>query len=446
MRSWMLALACVAACGGGQGVDLEIRGDSVALDSVELYIAYDKCHNDDDSECEGVAWPQAQARVPGTVYVLKGDEKVVRTSELVDGAATIHLEASEGYEYTKAIAIIGYQGGRPVGVKLIHSAIIPLDDQEKWLVKLDEVGQATTDVMTPPAQGAPQRRVHTWLREKSPTLPDPTGYAGCLAYQRWSGSGWEVSYFVPSTDTDCDGVPPDCDPLWAHRPLGSAKCVTKPSVAALANTCVLGIQACADETSQQSCTPATTPLICMPDVVCASCADSDSLLTCIKEEVATPSGSSAVPFMNCSFIPNPDAVTPNGPCEQTQVGGERMTFSVPGVCSSTNPANLALLRPMFAPFSGGSSTITIGGTATMTVHATPGSNNCNISLDWTAGEGKTPQVVLLALQYGARQVLIPVSIGFRTATCPISPLPCEPSGNWPAGGGGDPVFACTQGA
>jgi hypothetical protein len=444
-----MALACVAACGGGQGVDLEIRGDNVALDSVEIYIAYDKCHNADDSECEGVAWPQAQDRVPGTVYVLKGDEKVVRTDDLVDGAATIHLEAAAGYEYTKAIAIVGYQGGRAVGVKLIHGAIIPLHDEEKWMVRLDEVGPATTDVTTPPAETAPQRRIHTWLREQSPTLPDPTGYAGCLAYQRWSGTEWEISYFVPESDTDCDGAPPDCDPLWAHAPLGAAKCVTHPTATTLANACVLGTETCSDEMSTQACTPVSTPLICMPDVVCANCAASDSLLTCIKEQVSSTSGSTpSVPVMNCAFIPDPNAVTtPNGPCEQTQVGGERMTFSVPGVCSSTNPANLALLRPMAAPFSGGSATITVGGTATMTVHATPGTNNCNISIDWTGGEGKTPQVVLLALQYGARQVLIPVSIGFKTATCPISPLPCEPSGNWPEGNiaAGDPMFACTQG-
>ena len=434
-------LMCVAAC-GGQGLDIEVHGD-MPFDTVELYIAYDTCH-----ECAGVAWPGAQQSTDAeSVYLLKGDEMVVRTTELEGKSAILHLEASSGFDKTTAIAVVGYKAGEIVGIRVMYDKAIPRDDQEKWSIELRDISRADTDVTTPPPDGQPAYRALAWPREASPTVPDPTGYASCLAYQEWNGDGWKTQFFVPETDTDCDGAPPDCDPLWAHRPLGTAKCVGHPMVTGLTNACVLGTKTCVDESSTQACTP-QTQVLCVPGAVCDACADADNLLSCLKNNVPQPSSfpeTSMVPMMVCPFVPDPDNVTPNGPCVQSQFNGEHMTFVVPGACNSSS----AVLRPLSAPFSGGSPTITIGGTAVMTVHAIGGTSSCSIGLDWTEGAANNPQTVLLALRYGLREVLVPIYVGFKTnATCPLAPQPCMPIGNWPADGsmntGGDGLFECTR--
>lgn len=443
MRWWALALSCVAAC-GGQGLDIEVHADA-PFDAVELYIAYDTCR-----DCGGVAWPNAtQSTDAESVYLLKGDEKVVRTTDLVGDNAVIHLEAADGFEQTTAIAIVGYKAGEIMGIQVLYDKQIPRDDQEKWLVDLRGITRASTDVSTSPKPGEPAYRALAWPREQSPTLPDPTGYASCLAYQEWQGdsAGWKTQFFVPETDTDCDGTPPDCDPLWAHRPLGTAKCVSHPSAVGLTNACVVGTKTCIDETSAQACTPSTTPLTCIPNNVCDLCKDADNLLSCFKGNVPQPSmfpTMSAVPMLVCPFITDPNSPTTNGPCIQSQFNAEHMTFAVPGVCDAAN----AVLRPLTAPFSGGAQSMLIGGTALVSVHATAGTSTCSIGLDWTEGEGQNPQTVLLALQFGAKQVLIPVYIGFKNnATCPASPQPCMQLGNWPPDGGGpggDSLFDCTR--
>ena len=56
MRWGVVALLCVAAC-GGQGVDLEVDAD-VAFDRVELFVTYDTCHDKNGAPCmQGVGWP-----------------------------------------------------------------------------------------------------------------------------------------------------------------------------------------------------------------------------------------------------------------------------------------------------------------------------------------------------------------------------------------------------
>jgi hypothetical protein len=445
MRRWVLALMCVAAC-GGQGLDIEVHGD-MPFDAVELYIAYDTCH-----DCAGVAWPGAQQSTDAeSVYLLKGDEMVVRTTELEGKSAILHLEASAGFAQTTAIAVVGYRAGEIVGIRVMYDKTIPRDDQEKWSIELGDIARADTDVATPPPDGQPAYRALAWPREASPTVPDPTGYASCLAYQEWDGDAWKTQFFVPETDTDCDGTPPDCDPLWAHRPLGTARCVEHPTSNGLTNACVLGTKTCVDESTGETCTPATTALTCVPSGVCDACADADNLVSCLKNSVPQPSSlptttPDGVPMMVCPFVPDPDNVTPNGPCVQAQFNGEHMTFVVPGACNAPS-GTLAVLRPLSAPFSGGSPTMTIGGTAVMTVHATGGTSSCSIGLDWTEGAAGNPQTVLLALRYGAREVLVPIYIGFKTnAICPLAPQPCMPIGNWPEGmnTGGDSLFECTR--
>lgn len=443
MRRWVLALMCVAAC-GGQGLDIEVHGD-MPFDTVELYIAYGKCQ-----DCEGVAWPGAQQPTTAeSVYLLKGDERVVRT-EMDGTSAILHLEASNGFEQTKAIAVVGYKAGEIVGIRVLYDKTIPRSDQEKWSIDLLAISRAATDVSTPPPAGAPAYRALAWPREASPTLPDPTGYASCLAYQEWNGDAWKTQFFVPETDTDCDGTPPDCDPYWAHRPLGTARCVEHPTVTGLTNACVVGTKTCVDESTTQTCTPSTTPLTCIPSGVCDACKGADNLLSCLKGNIPQPSDiptQSPVPMMVCPFVPDPAGLTQNGPCLQSQFNAEHMTFVIPGACNAP-VGPLAVLRPLATPFTGGTSSMLIGGTANISVHATAGASACSISLDWTEGEGKDPQTVLLAVQYGPRQVVIPVYIGFKTnAVCPTAPQPCTQIGSWPADGanlGGDGIFECTR--
>ena len=212
----------VAAC-GGQGLDIEVHGD-MAFDAVELFIAYDTCH-----DCATASRGPARNRrtAAESVYLLKGDEMVVRTTELDGKSAILHLEASDGFDKTTAIADRRLQGRRVVGIRVLYDKAIPRDDQEKWSVDLTRHlarrhrrHDAAARWRQPPiarSRGRAKRSPTCSRSDRLRELPRLSGVERRRAGRRSSS--------CPRPTPTATACRPTADPLWAHRPLGTARCV-----------------------------------------------------------------------------------------------------------------------------------------------------------------------------------------------------------------------------
>jgi hypothetical protein len=457
---WGLVAIVLAACNSGQGVDIEIHSDK-PMDAAELWLAYDYCRIDDSTKCDGIAWPGAQQRQSGLVFTLGSDEKVVRTQTVVDGVAELHLETTADQSAPIAIAVVAFSGGEVVGARLLEDVEIPTDSQAHWRVELkDASSKASDDPTADPTKLSPQApttNAMVWARNKSSTLPDPTGYAGCLAYQKWSGDAWDTFYFVPSSDPDCDGDPPDCNPYWYDASVANARCVTNPEI--LPSVCALGSLACTSETERVGCAaqvPPAGPLTCVGSAICEACGDSPDLPTCLRDQIAMASTNSvAVPMQRCLMQGTTDT-----PCinNSTAQGWTAKFVIKGGPCApATVGSEVAVIRSPAAPFMGGAVTMTLPNGPTVTVHPTPLSggtlNGCQLDLTYVQGglASAGPQPIVLAVSYGpTRQLLIPVVLDFSpppNGTCPTasnSPQACTPLGPWPEATPGDSQFSCTM--
>ena len=383
MRWGVVALVCVAAC-GGQGVDLEVDAD-VAFDRVELFIAYDHCYEKNGNPCEqGIGWPDQIARPPGSVFVLRDDERLISTTKIVDGAAVLHLEASAGFEEPKAIAIAAYEGTRVVAATIVWDARIPIHSAERWKVHLQTTDVASTKTNVAPGAEAPNHRALAWPREVGPDLPDPSDYAGCFVFQEWTGSEWDSKYFVPETDMDCDGAPPDCTPYWNHYNPMFARCAAKQAVSSF---CVLGTPTCSGETPGTMCAP-NMPMTCLPAQVCASCEGAPDLDGCVKN-LLDAGISSTLTGAKCRF--QVDSNT-QGPCT-TSMYGSTAQLDLPVPC----PNAMAVLRDPSMPLSAGSSTITTPEGAVYEVTATSDLTTCTVGIAWKSGPVPQEHQYILAL-------------------------------------------------
>jgi hypothetical protein len=451
MRRGLVALLVVAACNGGQGVDIEVHQGSESIDAVELWLAYDVCKlQGTTDECDGIGWPSAQLRPSGDVYTLGEDEKLVRTDVVVDGVAQLHLESTPKTSAPYIIAVVGYHGGSSAGVKMLSGAEIPTDDQAHWRIELDDVGQVTENITADPGE-KPTRNALVWAREPLSTMRDVSGLTGCFAYQKWNDTDkqWETKYIVPPSDPDCDGDPPDCNPYWYKASVSNARCVK--NVTSPAGVCAVGRADCGAEMGDIACSAQTDPMICVGSNLCTRCADSPDLGACIKSEVSNigviPAG---MPMQQCPMF-----ATDNGPCINTTSGmqGWRSNFFVGGGACAPNAANQnAVLRPLILPFSGGMATMQLNNGASVFVHASPGPlGGCEVDITYTSMQATTQKVpVIVAISYGpTREILIPVILDFD-ASQSVCPSPstqslCTQLGNWPENMlPGDSIFECTR--
>jgi hypothetical protein len=288
-----LLLACIAACGGGTGVDIDIYApDGVTLDKVELWVAYDDCH-----DCpNGVAWTE-NVRASGDIYLLR-DEKVI-AAKPYEGRWVIHLEAVDGNRDPIAIAVVGYQGAQAKAIEVMRYVHIPSSSVEIWKVFLRSADPATPEVSVAPGASASDYRAHIWPRRPTSALADRTG---CLAYQKWNDydATWETEYFVPESDPDCDGHTIECSDFWFdYKPIG--QCIS--DTMEIAGTCSIGRSGCADGVSgDATCSqdPAQ-PFTCLPDAFCAKCAGELPADTCIENAINSAFVDNELPHYECSF-------------------------------------------------------------------------------------------------------------------------------------------------
>src|ERR1043165_2329734 len=369
----LFAIAFVAAC-GGQGVDIEVLPDTKQFDAVELWVSYGVCKTPDGNPCDGIGWPNAQLRPSGDVYTVGEypsaddpsghviDEKAFRIDSryIVDGVGHMHLDTVPGSETPYVIAVVGFQGTKAVGAKILSPIEIPTDDQVHWRVDLHDVGDVTADTSTDPGDGLKYNAL-VWARDSA-----PTDYAGCLAYQKWTGTEWETLYFVPKNDPDCDGQPPDCIPYWYMAPVGSARCVDYSQN--LAGVCMVGTQTCMTETDLESCKLQSAPSVCVGSAVCAACKDADDLGSCILSQIPSNAtlSDTPVPMSACAMIGF------DAPCSNSSnpMGWKATLFIQGGVCMGSPMLPTAVLRDVATPFTGGQIMKSVSG-ANVSIHAFP---------------------------------------------------------------------------
>ncbi len=428
MRWGLVAMFC-AAC-GGQGVDLEVDAD-VTFDRVELFLTYDVCRNQNGEACDqGVGWPNQSSRPPGTIYVLSDDEKLISTTTLEGSSAVLHLEAVAGFEEPKAIAIAAYRGNHVVAAHVLWGSRIPLHSAERWKVHLLPTDDASVKIHEPPPLDAPLHRALAWPREASPDVPDPSGYAGCFVFQEWTGAEWASTYFVPDSDKDCDGTPPDCTPFWNHFNPAMARCVTKSGTAGF---CTLGTPTCSDETPGTTCM-ANTPITCLPQEVCTQCSDTTDLGACLRDQVAD-ANSGLFTYAECRFALDADT---QGPC--TGMSGNKLVYKILTPCPNGNP----LLREPAMPFSGGTTKVTTPDGAELAVSATSDAQSCFVELEWKQGTIAMDYTYVLVVNLPLRQMLVPVTFGLDApmTLCPTTPEPGACVVHGP--GAQDSLFQCIR--
>jgi hypothetical protein len=417
---WGALMVCVAAaCGGGTGVDIDIFvPDGVKVDRVELWVAYDYC-----SDCpNGIAWNQSD-RATGNIYFLR-DEGLIK-AEARDGRFVLHLVAAAGNSDPPWVAIVGYEGGKATAVRVLRDVHIPTSKVVIWQVDLHPAADASTDVDMPPADATRDHRVHVWNRAPTSALPEPTG---CLAYQRWDGSTWKTEYFVPKSDPDCDGIPPEkeCSEYWyQYKPIGG--CITNQAIQ-LPGSCVIGLSPCADGvTSDKTCgADPTRPLTCLPDAFCHDCGDQIPADTCIAQSV----GDSTLVHFDCSY----PATDGGAPCTEEHALVQ-MPFTQ-ALCGSP------VLHYVEKPFTEPQGSLVFGTSpAQVKFTAKPSAGGpCLIDIVWTGGTTETFKdgiTFLLDVPYdNATRTIVPVTVSpsNQTIVCgTTAPTQCVPSGPNPDG-------------
>jgi hypothetical protein len=421
MRWGALLVGCVvAACGGGTGVDIEIAAPTgVPVDRVELWVAYDQCY-----DCpNGIAWTQDD-RASGDIYFLR-DEGLIQAEPRGD-TFVLHLDAAQGNADPPWVAIVGYDKDKASAVRVLHDVHIPSTKVVVWKVDLYPAAPASTDVATAPKDAAIDHRAHVWNRAPTPELPAPTG---CLAYQKWTGSEWETEYFVPKTDPDCDGVPPEkeCSEFWyQYKPFG--RCVTDAGTT-LPGACIIGNSPCADGVSSDSTCreePAK-PITCLPDAVCAKCAGEIPADFCAPSAIDDAITNDTTFHYHCGF----DATAEGTACQQIL---QKVTLRAPmlsATCASP------LMHFVDDPFGNPQSSLVFGtapNVAKFTAHAT--TEPCVFDVTWEAGTvqafiGNVSFLLEVPYTNGTR-ALYPVQITptNQTITCALPPPvhECLPGG------------------
>lgn len=420
MRGGALLVVCAVAACGGSGVDVQIIApDGMQLDRVELWVAYDPCY-----DCpNGIAWQSDGERASGDIYYLR-DEALVTAAPQGD-RWVLHLEAVAGNRDPGWIAVAGFHGDQVAAIEVLRDVHIPSTTVAIWQVYLHAAEPASTDVTTAPSDAARDHRALVWARPPTPALAEPTG---CLAYQAWNGDAWDTEYFVPPSDPDCDGIPPEteCSEYWyQYKPLG--RCVTDAG-ATLPGACVVGRSPCADGiTSDRTCgeDPPALPT-CLPDEVCSTCGDEVPADACVSDAIGAGIATDTLLHYHCYF----DANGEGAPCPDQAA---LLQFPIANATCAT-PLLHYLDRPFTEPQS-----VLVFGTAPAQVKlslTTDTSMPCHYALNWIAGTQDTfasGLTFLVEVPYtNGLRALYPVEIlpSNQTITCTDPPAPhtCEPGG------------------
>lgn len=446
---WPAILLVFAACGGGSGVDLEVRApDNVTR--VELFIGSHDCY-EDNVACEGgVAWLPGQERPPGRTYVMVSSdpqtfEQRVET-ELEGATFRIHLEADNGLEEPRRIGVVGFDANdAPVAVGVIPYARIPRNSGEEWSVTLSSAAPATADFTVPPG-GGPNVRVAVWGRElrqsEAGRRAGGTTAARCVVIQHWKDTYWDGTFIVPETDHDCDGeeMVTECDDRYANANQGPVQVESACVATSLQyeGACMVGVNRCVDGVAQtgEPCELSTVVDLqaCVPGMLCEQCSDPFGLSTCATRVIRADNG---IGHIDCGFEADTNT---NMPCASTGPGRTAI-FALPAAfCYSFDVRSV---DDPFTPLPEGAP-IEVDG---MTFLAQPINlaDGCAIKIGWLSGtqpESRDSWFVLGIVQNGP-QLIVPVHLEFGSGVdCADENVPhetqCTPSQNMPD----DTILGC----
>lgn len=441
MRGALVAIVLVAAC-GGSGVDLEVTYDE-AFDHVEVFIGNADCYTtdretQDKKPCPGVAWMNGQARPPGDVYVMSGDDKLISIDAVKNGTATMHLEATEGYRQPIVIAVVAFEGDTAVAFGTIWGARIPASSAEHWKIELETASPASAELkMAPPGSG-PDKRVWAWSRER---VDNPAAYSRCLAMQLWDDGEkvWKSKFIVPESDPDCDGQTIECDPLYTDfNPGMSANPCIKQVGDPTTTPCAIGQDRCADGVSADHTCTLDAPLLCVPQQLCSDCSDTASLTSCAADAVINDQ---ELTKYHCQFVPDADAASE--PCVNRPIGANTTRFTVPVTCANIEVRKFGM--PLST--SGTSSQADVNQTKIQVSTMTGSSlGTCTIVLSWESGAAQVGDKeafwFVMSSNGNNNKIAFPVFIDFAQPThCGSSPLePAECAS--PTAASTDTIFSC----
>lgn len=422
MRGGALLVVCAVTACGGSGVVVEIFApDGMQLDRVELWVAYDPCY-----DCpEGVGWQSDGERARGDIYYLR-DEALVAAAPQGD-RWVLHLDAVAGNRDPGWIAVAGYHGDQVTAIKVLRDVHIPSTTVAIWQVYLHAAEPASTDVTTAPNDAARDHRALVWARPPTPALAEPTG---CLAYQAWNGDGWDTEYFVPPSDPDCDGIPPDreCSEFWYHYKPQGGRCATSDPT--LAGACIAGVSACADGVStDRSCHEDPTQLAtCLPDIVCEQCSDAIPVDDCVTSAVEAGVAADSTLHFHCGF----DRSIESTPCQDQKALLRLPRDPVPAAATCGTIA----LHYLDQPFGTAASELVFGtqpAQATFEVSTTD--ETCVYELTWTSGNQ----------QAFANPVTFLIDVLYTNGTHAIYPVQILPTGQTIDCSAVPPLHDCTAG-
>jgi hypothetical protein len=434
---WWVALIWAAACGGGTGVDLEIRSE-VPIASVEIFIANRNCTElDGHTPCrEEIGWLDGQMPMAGTIYEMHNADFDKQRLELrltpdasEDGSTyTVRLVADGEIGESKFMSIVGLDGAGVARAVAVIDDPIPEHSAQRWVVTLQAADPANA-AKRPPIASETERRVAVWGRDGT---EEQKAGSRCLVMQQWTGNEWASKFIVPASDHDCDGVEPalECDTQYFHlNQQQPAACVAAtPTSGTSGGACTIGISACRDGTGNDpQClvpaigNPPTVPVVCVPDRVCEVCEGPYGLVSCVQSLLQDTSG---LGHASCRFYGGP--------------GGQAC-----GLGKSGSVAKLALpflscgsveLRSGSMPLAPTQSSDIMLGLARFGVKVT-NPDMCAIEVNFLNGTVAlgTSQWIVLALKANVGTMLIPVELvfppdatdcnaGLSPDTCSVSTL------------------------
>jgi hypothetical protein len=435
MSRAVLVLTCLLAACSGRGVELVISGEGIAR--VEVFVAHELCSEPEDPCAPGVAWLSNMTEPPeGQILLLAEDERV--DAAVVDGTATIVLQAEREFRQPIAIAIVGLDANdTPRAAATLLDRRIPRRSAERWMVKLEPADPIIGDGHDQPTTYL--QRAHLWRNtppDRAAREPEPTR---CLVLQRWHEQRWRTAYFVLADDRDCDGFLPargeECRPYWyeyntAERDERACLTANGPDVA---GACTLGTSRCADgDRPDDECRQRSSHVVCVPQALCATCdepAPEGCVATAVEDDV--------VSRLRCD-IPS---YVEGGNCTNKSVG----TFAngLTGCWGIALHAELPLDPPMAT-----SETATYASSDGRAFVAVLHRSSCTIDFTPGSAPGVIADVEIRAFLQttftSGRSMIVPIEVRITPqATCDTSqPLPTctyEPTP-------GENLLRCTEGS
>lgn len=409
MRAWLLCL--LVAC-SGEGVIVEVETAGLGVASVELVLADRGCKDPLSGEACAAIQGQGFTSFLGEPTDLYTRAASATIRELDDGVARFELPA-ESRTVPMAFAIGRDAQGEIVGAAVMARTLDLAAGPVVYRVALDR----TTDLRSDPQPGA--AAAAQWGRATTQ----------CLGIHP-SRSAMKIQrpiFILPEDDPDCDGrIAADdgeCNPLWfdgVSLDEATASHCVQPSTIIAGGPCVIGhVPQCVEaDVAEPLCVE--SPIRCVPDLVCNSCATDDT--ACQNDKLGS---AAAEARLDCLFPANENtALGFSEACDGNNDSFLIVPTQLPAANARCLDAQLATLStaaldsPLDKNFTSNGATFTVADVL----------EDCTIKLKWDGtfplqGRAVTTLVLTVEVNGQERQLWLPITFA-ATATCPTNTGTC----------------------